>query len=66
MAVSRGEGSELFSPIAITIFGGLLTSTFLTLVIVPSIYSSIDSISRRVPAYLKRGAIALKDRFTPA
>jgi HAE1 family hydrophobic/amphiphilic exporter-1 len=60
MAVSRGEGSELFSPIAITIFGGLLTSTFLTLVIVPSIYSIIDSITTRMSAFLKRGASALK------
>jgi HAE1 family hydrophobic/amphiphilic exporter-1 len=47
MAVSRGEGSELFSPIAVTIFGGLLTSTVLTLVIVPSMYSLIDSLTGR-------------------
>ena len=42
MAVNRGEGAELFSPISITIFGGLLVSTLLTLLIVPSIYSLID------------------------
>ncbi len=56
MALSRGEGSELFSPIAITIFGGLLTSTFLTLVIVPAIYSIVDSMrqasSRLVQKYI--------------
>jgi len=49
MAVSLGEGSELFSPIAITVFGGLLTFTFLTLVIVPLIYSIIDSIPYECP-----------------
>ena len=43
MAVSRGEGAELFKPIAITIFCGLITSTFLTLVVVPSLYSLVDS-----------------------
>lgn len=58
MAVSRGEGSELFSPIAITIFGGLLTSTFLTLIIVPSIYSLIDSFTGRVTGFARN----LRDR----
>ncbi len=46
MALGRGEGAELFSPIAVTIFGGLLTSTFLTLIIVPSMYSLIDSFTQ--------------------
>ncbi|MCK5422816.1 MAG: efflux RND transporter permease subunit [Deltaproteobacteria bacterium] len=45
MALNRGEGAELFSPISITIFGGLLVSTLLTLLIVPSIYSLIDGAS---------------------
>lgn len=42
MALNKGEGAELFSPISITIFGGLLVSTLLTLLIVPSLYSLID------------------------
>lgn len=66
MAVSRGEGSELFSPIAITIFGGLLTSTFLTLVIVPSVYSIIDGVTLRLSTCLKQAASAMKNRFTAA
>jgi HAE1 family hydrophobic/amphiphilic exporter-1 len=45
MALNRGEGAELFSPISITIFGGLLVSALLTLLIVPSIYSLIDGAS---------------------
>jgi HAE1 family hydrophobic/amphiphilic exporter-1 len=45
MALNRGEGAELFSPISITIFGGLLVSTLLTLLIVPSLYSLIDDAS---------------------
>jgi len=43
--INRGEGAELFSPISITIFGGLLVSTLLTLLIVPSLYSLIDDAS---------------------
>ena len=45
MALNKGEGAELFSPISITLFGGLLVSTLLTLLIVPSLYSLIDDAS---------------------
>ncbi|MFW6134425.1 MAG: efflux RND transporter permease subunit [Elusimicrobiota bacterium] len=38
MAVSGGQGSELRAPLAITVIGGLLISTFLTLFVIPSIY----------------------------
>ena len=38
MAVSREEGSNLWSPLAITVMGGLTSSTILTLLIVPSAY----------------------------
>jgi len=42
MALGLGEGSELRTPMAITVIGGLLTSTFLTLVVVPVMYSLLD------------------------
>jgi HAE1 family hydrophobic/amphiphilic exporter-1 len=42
MAISRGEGSELRSPMALTVIGGLLVSTALTLVIIPVVYSILD------------------------
>lgn len=42
MALNQGEGAELFAPISISLFGGLLVSMLLTLLIVPSIYSMID------------------------
>lgn len=38
MALAFGEGSELRSPLAISVIGGLLVSTFLTLLVVPAIY----------------------------
>jgi hydrophobic/amphiphilic exporter-1 (mainly G- bacteria), HAE1 family len=38
LALSRGEGSEIWSPMGITVIGGLVFSTFLTLVIVPVVY----------------------------
>ncbi|MFQ5525129.1 MAG: efflux RND transporter permease subunit [Thermoanaerobaculia bacterium] len=42
MAIGLGEGSELRSPMALTVIGGLLTSTLLTLVLVPAVYSVLD------------------------
>ena len=38
LALGIGEGGELISPLAITVMGGLLISTFLTLVVIPSLY----------------------------
>ncbi len=39
MAVSLGEGSELRVPLAVTVIGGLITSTLLTLALVPVLYT---------------------------
>lgn len=38
MAISRGEGSELRSPLAITVMGGLIFATMLTLWVIPVLY----------------------------
>jgi len=35
MAISTGEGAEIRQPMAITVMAGLLSATFLTLVIIP-------------------------------
>jgi HAE1 family hydrophobic/amphiphilic exporter-1 len=42
MALGLGEGSELRTPMALTVIGGLLVSTVLTLVIIPTVYSVLD------------------------
>jgi len=39
LAMGFGSGSEIRSPLAITVIGGLASSTFMTLIIVPVIYS---------------------------
>jgi len=41
MAISKGMGSEIWSPLGITCIGGLLVSTVITLVLVPVIYVSM-------------------------
>ena len=43
MAFKRGQGSEVWNPLGATIMGGLLVSTLVTLVLVPTIYSIFES-----------------------
>ena len=38
LALSTGEGSEIWSPMGIAVIGGLIFSTIVTLVIVPVVY----------------------------
>ncbi len=38
MAMSQGEGSEMWRPLGISIIGGLLISTIITLILVPALY----------------------------
>jgi HAE1 family hydrophobic/amphiphilic exporter-1 len=42
MAISFGEGTEVRTPMAITVIGGLLVSTLLTLIVIPVVYSLLD------------------------
>jgi HAE1 family hydrophobic/amphiphilic exporter-1 len=42
MAIGFGEGAEVRTPMAIAVIGGLLTSTVLTLVVIPVVYSLVD------------------------
>jgi len=52
MAISSEEGSNLWSPLAITVMGGLISSTILTLLIVPSCYIIFEDIKDRLTAIL--------------
>jgi len=48
MAMGFGEGAEVRTPMAITVIGGLLVSTLLTLLVIPVVYSLLDR--KRWPA----------------
>ena len=47
VALGLGAGGEWRSPMAITVIGGLITSTLLTLVVVPVAYNILESRHRR-------------------
>ncbi len=42
MALSRGEGAEIWSPMGITLIGGLLFSTAVTLILIPVVYGIVS------------------------
>ena len=42
LALGLGEGTEIRAPMAITVIGGLLASTFLTLIVIPVMYQILD------------------------
>jgi len=48
MALSTSEGSEMRSPMAVSVAFGLLFAMALTLFVIPCIYSSIDSLSSKI------------------
>ena len=47
MAVSQGEGAEMWRPLGIVVIGGLTVATFLTLYIVPVVYGAISQKGER-------------------
>ncbi|MDE2196914.1 MAG: efflux RND transporter permease subunit [Gammaproteobacteria bacterium] len=61
MALGLGEGAEIRAPMAITVIGGMLFSTLLTLVVIPVAYSVLD---RGRDARLA-AAVAMQEGVTP-
>jgi len=62
VALGLGEGGEFYRPLAIAIIGGTITSTILTLLVVPTFYDSIEIARDGALAKFRRRAA----RFNPA
>ena len=56
VAIGLGEGGEFYQPLAIAIIGGTITSTILTLLMVPTFYDSIEISRDRMVAKFHRRA----------
>jgi cobalt-zinc-cadmium resistance protein CzcA len=54
VAVSHGVGAEVQRPLATVVIGGLITSTLLTLLVLPTLYSWIEGRSVSPPAAAER------------
>ncbi|MBS1734986.1 MAG: CusA/CzcA family heavy metal efflux RND transporter, partial [Bacteroidetes bacterium] len=47
MALSHGSGAEVQKPLATVVIGGLITATFLTLIVLPVLYTMFEKIKIR-------------------
>lgn len=54
MALSSGAGAEVQKPLATVVIGGLVTSTLLTLVVLPMLYYKLDEIKAEIAYYPKK------------
>jgi HAE1 family hydrophobic/amphiphilic exporter-1 len=55
-AIGLGEGAEIRRALSVVVIGGLITSMFLTLLVVPTAYSLLESLTRRVGGLFRRRA----------
>jgi cobalt-zinc-cadmium resistance protein CzcA len=57
MALSSGVGAEVQRPLATVVIGGMITSTALTLLVLPALYIAVDSWSTRRRAREARAGV---------
>ena len=54
MALAHGNGSEVYAPLGQAIFGGLFSSTIITLLLVPVLYETLEHGKVRVERFMKK------------
>lgn len=59
---SSGDGSEFRRGLAIVLIGGLVTSMLLTLLVVPTAYSLLESVTQRVSSLFRRNRPAASEQ----
>jgi hydrophobe/amphiphile efflux-1 (HAE1) family protein len=59
VAIGVGEGGEFYRPMAVSIIGGTITATMLTLLVVPTFYDSIEIARDRAIAKFRRRAAGM-------
>lgn len=54
VSLAFSEGGETRAPLAVAVIGGMLTSTFLTLLVIPVVYTLLDDLSQWLRRHLLR------------
>jgi HAE1 family hydrophobic/amphiphilic exporter-1 len=54
VALGIGEGADFRAPLGRAIIGGVITSTLLTLLVIPTVYEILDETKERVVERVKR------------
>jgi HAE1 family hydrophobic/amphiphilic exporter-1 len=66
MSIGAGTGGELLAPMGRAVIGGVITSTLLTLLVVPVLYTYIYGLTQRVKARRRKHAQAGEHAAQPA
>jgi multidrug efflux pump subunit AcrB len=61
MAIGMTDGGEVQAPMGRAVIGGVITSTLLTLVVVPVAYTYLDSLGKRAARYFRGPGDAVHD-----
>ena len=64
-AMALGDGGEFRAPMARAVIGGLITSTLLTLIVVPVVYTYLDDFGDKVAAWVARWNAAPAEERKP-
>ncbi|HXI21767.1 MAG TPA: efflux RND transporter permease subunit, partial [Gemmatimonadales bacterium] len=66
VALGRGEGAQFRSPLGVAVIGGVITSTLLTLVAIPTFYEILDGARERLGRVARRvfGEAAIEQVIT--
>ncbi|MEG2200325.1 MAG: efflux RND transporter permease subunit, partial [Anaerovorax sp.] len=64
MSLGLGEGGEILSPMGVSIIGGLIASTLVTLIMIPVLYALIDDkkMKRQEKHLIKAEKIAAQEK----
>lgn len=62
IALEIGAGSQVRSPMAIAVIGGMTTSTLLTLIVVPVFFTYVDNFQRSLSSFVKSPLAFLKGK----
>jgi HAE1 family hydrophobic/amphiphilic exporter-1 len=66
LAAGFNQGSIIAAELGTVVIGGLLSSTILTLLVVPAVYSLVDSVKARIGRRLSSGEVAVAPAVEPA
>jgi HAE1 family hydrophobic/amphiphilic exporter-1 len=67
VALARSDGAEFRNPMGVLVIGGLLSSTLLTLVVVPAMYTYAEDAAARTAGFLSflRTSFGVAKRVPP-
>jgi len=66
VALGRGEGAQFRAPLGVAVIGGTITSTFLTLLVIPTIYEIMDEVRSRLARRVGLSAPKTAEHPVPA